>query len=222
MSLTEAEHIFAGIDEAGINDFLRAFFTTRPRYLNYGTSFFVPATTVAATNVPTIAFPGIPGGIHYAVTFSIPVVDINPDSSGGASPLPPGPGQLNLNMAVRLTVGCGKWNRGDQPGHDNVPPPPSFTPLSASLDLWALGQPVVVFFGPPGSGQVSIKVDQVEIVDISPDSLESILECMIRMILDASLANLHLPFHALTAGAFSLILLRVEVEDDQIKLYGDV
>jgi hypothetical protein len=69
---------------------------------------------------------------------------------------------------------------------------------------------------------VSISVKQVEIVDITPDSLESVLECILRMILDAVLANLQLPFTALTVGAFSLILLRVEVKDDQIKLYGNV
>ena len=32
MSLTQAENVFAGIHEDGINDFLRAFFTARPRY----------------------------------------------------------------------------------------------------------------------------------------------------------------------------------------------
>jgi hypothetical protein len=216
MSLTEAEHVFAGIHETGINDLLTAFFTARPRLLNYGTSFFVPATTVAATNVPTISFPGIPGGIEYAISFSIPVVDIHPDSSGVASPLPPGPEQLNLRTTVKLTVGCGRWNRGEQSR------PPSFNPLDTNLDLWALGQPIVELFGLPGSGQVSIQVENVEIVNIAPESLESVLECIIRMILDAVLANVQLPFNALTAGAFSLILLRVEIEDDQVKLYGDV
>ena len=219
MSLTETEHVFAGVHEDGINDFLQAFFSARPRHLNYGTAFFVPTTTASATNIPTIPFPGIPGGIHYAISFSIPKVDIDPDSSGGLSPLPPGPGQLNLRTEVKLTVGCGRWTR--DPQHDKASPI-SLTPLSTALDLWALGQPVVTFFGAPGSGEVGVQVGRVEIVDIEPDSLESVLECIIRMMLDAVLANIQLPFNALTAGAFSLILMRVEVKDDQIKLYGDV
>ena len=222
MSLTEAEHVFAGVHESGINDMLRAFFTARPRHLNYGTSFFVPATTAAATNVSTIAFPGIPGGIHYAISFSTPVVDIHPDSSAGASPLPPGPGELNLQTKVTITVGCGRWEGGHPSPAGEAPPPASFVPIDTTLELWALGKPLVVFFGAPGSGNVSIDVEEVEIVDITPDSLESVLECIIRMILDAVLANFQLPFNALTMGAFSLILLRVEVEDDQIKLYGNV
>jgi hypothetical protein len=218
MSLTEAEHVFAGIHEDGINDFLTAFFSARPRHLNYGTSFFVPTTTVSATNVATIPFPGIPGGIHYAVRLSIPQVDIVPDTLGG--PLPPGPGQLSLLAEVSLTVGCGRWR--DQPKEPDAPPPASFEPLTTTLKLWARGKPIVSFFGPPGSGHAEVGVDEVEITDIRPDSLESVLECILRMILQAVLSSFQLPFSALTAGAFSLILLRVEVEDDQIKLYGDV
>lgn len=43
------------------------------------------------------------------------------------------------------------------------------------------------------------------------------------MMLQAALANVQLPFDALSVGAFSLILLRgPEIEDDQVKLYGDV
>jgi hypothetical protein len=40
MSLTEINHIFAGVDQPGINTFLRAVFAARPHYLNYGSSAF--------------------------------------------------------------------------------------------------------------------------------------------------------------------------------------
>ena len=33
MSLTEAETVFAGVHEAGVNDLFEAFFTARPRFL---------------------------------------------------------------------------------------------------------------------------------------------------------------------------------------------
>lgn len=219
MSLTQAEHVFAGVHENGINDFLKAFLTARPRYIYYGSSFFVPVTTALATNVPAISFPGVPGGIHYAVSFSIPSVDCHPDSSGGISPLPPGPGQFTIRTKVILTVACGKW---EQRPNTDKPPAGVFVPLSTSLEVWLRGKPTATYFG-PGVGEIGFEVDEIEIVDIKPDSLESVLECIIRMMLQAVLANLRLPFHALTMGAFSLILLRgPEVADDQIKLYGDV
>ena len=47
--------------------------------------------------------------------------------------------------------------------------------------------------------------------------------CLLRMILKAVLANVQLPFHALTAGAFSLTLLHgPEVDNDQLMLFGTV
>ena len=45
MSLTEAERVFGGIHEDGINDLLKAFFNARPRHLKYGSPGFVGATT---------------------------------------------------------------------------------------------------------------------------------------------------------------------------------
>jgi hypothetical protein len=65
--------------------------------------------------------------------------------------------------------------------------------------------------------------DDVKILDITPNSLDSVLECLLRMILQSVLANIRLPFHALTIGAFSLILTRgPEVDNDQVKLFGKV
>lgn len=214
MSLTETEHVFAAVHERGINDFMKAFFTARPRYHRYGSSFFVPMTTASATNIPAISFPGIPGGIQYMVDFSTPIVDLHPDSSGGTAPLPLSPGQFTIHTKIELIVGCGRWVDRDNKG--------SFIPISTSLEVWARGKLTVKVFG-PGVGEIGFQLDDIEIVDIKPDSLESVLECIIRMILQAVLENVRLPFHALTMGAFSLILLRgPEIEDDQVKLYGDV
>lgn len=80
----------------------------------------------------------------------------------------------------------------------------------------------VVLNSSPGTGEIGIKVKRVEIVDIAPESLESIVECVILMMLQAALANLRLPFNVLTAGAFGLILLVGPVaETDQIKVRGN-
>ena len=67
MSLTQTNHVFASVGQAGINTFLKAVFTARPHYLNYGSPVFVPATTVNATNLQAINFPGVPGGISAPI-----------------------------------------------------------------------------------------------------------------------------------------------------------
>ena len=216
MSFTQVEHLFAGVDELGINDLLQAFFTARPRHLIYGTPALVPVTTVAATSIPALAFPGIPGGIQFAFVFSIPTVDINPDSSGGTAVLIPGAGEFTVTTTVRIFFQCGsRKSPKDQIDRGR----PTF--LETELRVVGLCQPVVIS-SLPGTGEIGIQVKRVEIVDIRPDSLESIVECLMLMILQSVLANVRLPFNALTAGAFGLILLAGPVaEADQIKVRGN-
>jgi len=200
MSLTESEFLFAGIHEGGVNDMLKAFFTARPRYLIYASPGLAPVT--AHTNVPPIAFPGIPGGgIEYGIILDIPVVDFDPDSTS-SSPLPIGAHQVGIHTKVALVVGCGQ--RSDHLNDDRK----SFLlPVSTTLEVWSRGRILANYFG-PGTGEIYFQVDEVEIVDITPDSLESVLECVLRMMLQAVLSNVRLPFQALSAGAFSLSLTR--------------
>lgn len=222
MSLTEAEEVHAGLHESGINDLFTAVFTARPRLLNYRSSPLVPGPPAAAaawTSMPAIAFPGIPGGINWGVQFDIPTVDLHPESGGGLPPqLTLSPGRFSLKTAVTLTLLCAR--RRGQPGSDNQG---VVTPLRARLELYAVGRVDAVYFGTPGEGEISFSVEAVEIVDIRPADLESLLECLIRMLLDAALSNVRLPFGAITAGAFAFALVRgPEIEDDQLKLYGNV
>ncbi len=229
VSLTGADHLFAGVHENGANDLLRAFFLARPHYLHYGSPPFVVATTVNETLMAPIPFPGTGGGIGWLVQFSIPAVDFHPDSSGGALPPPLtlGPGQLSVRTRVRLCVQCGKRRKGDVQGGRGTKDPAgntgaSFTPLCTVLDLWAIGEPVARYFS-PGVGDVAFHLDAVEIVDVKPDSLESVLECMIRMMLQAALDQVRLPFHGLTAGAFAIALTNgPEISDDTLKIWGTV
>jgi hypothetical protein len=51
LSLTEANYVFAGGHQHGINEFLKAFLTLRPHHINHGTSAFVPARTAAEKSV---------------------------------------------------------------------------------------------------------------------------------------------------------------------------
>jgi hypothetical protein len=205
MSLTENQGVFVGVHEDGINDLLRAFFKARPRYLTYATPSLAPLS--GSLSASPIAFEGTPDAMEYAVSFTVPTVDFHPDTDGAASPLPLDPGQVGIRTRVTLTVLCDG---------------PVGAPISTDLDVFAKGTPAVSFSG-PGAGEVSFQIDAIEFLDITPGSLESLLECVVRMVLRAVLSNVRLPFDALTAGFFSLALERgPESGEDQIRLYGDV
>jgi hypothetical protein len=90
------------------------------------------------------------------------------------------------------------------------------------LDVWALGEIDPHYFG-PGTGFISFIVDEVILPDVLPKGLQDVLNCMIRMMLQAALSNVTLPFHVLSAGAFQLILQQGPVIDNnQIEVWGDV
>lgn len=218
MSLTEAEHVFAGIHENGLNDFLRTLFTARPHYLRYGSPAFVPASTASVTQIAAISFPGIPGGVQWAVEFDIPRIDLFKASAPLPPPLTLAANQFALSTTVRLTIGCETRDQRPNP-HEERPRPSRGQPLHTTLGLWAVGHPVIRNVG--GEGSLTFAVDAVELVDVKPDDLESVLECLIRMLLQGALAQVSLPLHALRAGAFSLVLQRgPNVVDDQLKVYG--
>ncbi|HET7846474.1 MAG TPA: hypothetical protein VFL72_03210 [Acidimicrobiia bacterium] len=235
MSLTETEEVFGSTTEAGINDLLSAFFTARPRHLNYGSPGFVPATTVAATQIGAIPFPGVPGGIDWAVQLSIPRVDLHPETDSLPPELSLSAGQLSVATTVRLCVACEtKREREPDPDRTEHPHDPDHRPDDKPVDDRPPGKAkgtcfeLKVFavahmertFSPDG---VVVAVDAVEIVDIEPIALESVLECLILQILRAVLADVELPLETLRAGAFSLSLTRgPEVENDQLEVYGNL
>ncbi len=217
MSLTQTHHVFASVAQSGINTFLTSIFTARPHYLNYGSAPFVPASSVSATNVSTIPFPGLPGGLPYAVSFSIPSVDLYPPDGGSTSPIPPAADQFGLHTRVKLTVGCFSWagGRGNEQRGKVIP-------VSFALDVWALGSLVPFYFG-PGTGYVGLQVLSVRVPEIKPEGFEEVIDCVIRMLLEAVLANVQLPFHVLSAGAFQLILESGPVVDNnQVEVWGTI
>ncbi|MBA3779235.1 MAG: hypothetical protein H0X16_08060 [Chloroflexi bacterium] len=221
MSLTEAESVFAGVHEDGLNDMLRAFFQARPRLLNYRTTLAVgplPPAASAWTPLPPIAFPGVPGGIHYAFQMSIPRIDLHPDSSGGIPPpLSLNAGEFSLQTTVMLALLCGQKRRPD-----NRDERITGTILPVKLEVWAVGRVVSQSFG-GGAGEIGFEVRAVEIVDITPDDLESLLECLVHQLINGVLSSVRLPYTALSAGAFTLTLLRgPEVETDQVQVYGQI
>jgi hypothetical protein len=214
MSLTAAHHAFASVSQDGVNKALQAFFSARPHYLNYGSPPFVTASSVTETLMAPIPFPGTPG-IPWAVDFSAPVVDLDPADAPLPPPLSIGPDQLALRTTVMLTIGCLAGDRNsDKRGQ--------ITPLRTKLDVVAVGHPVAHYYS-PGVGDVSFLVDAVLIQGIAPPSLQAILDCIVRSMLNAVLAGVRLPFNVIDAGFFKLSLEQgPSILDDQIELWGDV
>jgi len=224
MSLTGTHEVFASIDEQALNDILRAFFNARPRYRHYGSPAFVPATTVNETAIPAIAFPGVPGGIDWRIRFSTPVIDLFEQTQ----PLLPGlvlqPGQFSLHTDIELCVNCvsRKDTRSDVANARASRPNRPDHVTCTKLGVFGIGH-LDVWNNPGGDGAVRLRLDSVELVDIKPDSLETVLECVIRMILDGILSSIVLPLKALRAGAFELIVSEgPEIEHNHIQAFGNV
>jgi len=229
MSLTGAENVFASIHEDALNDVLTAFCTERPRYLVYGSPSFVPTTTVAETAMPAIAFPGVPGGIQWRLRFSIPRVDLFPQTFLLPPELTLSAGRFSTEIAVELCLDCRRLRidpRPPRPQHGKDEPPRDEKPPSTGkltcckLEVFAVGHLQHVL-AVTGEDAVALAVDGVELVDISPQEVESALECLLFMILQAVLAEIRLPLRALRAGAFQLSLtVGPLIEDDQVKVRG--
>ncbi|MDM0110104.1 hypothetical protein QTH97_34755 [Variovorax sp. J22R24] len=232
MSLTESQAVFASVHETAINDFLTAFCRARPRYLNYGSPAFTPVTTVAETRMDAIAFPGVAGGIQWRLRLSIPKIDLFKQTD----PLPPelvlGPGQFSAEIDAELCIECRKIRIDPKPprpprGKDNPNEPPHdgrqhpIAELTCfRLRVFAIGHLEQVVTT-TGEDAIAFAVDLIEIVDIQPPELESFLECLLFMILQAVLAGIRLPLDALRADAFPLALtVGPLIEDDQIKARG--
>jgi len=214
MSLTGTHHALASIDEHGVNAALHAFFTARPHYLHYGSPPFVTASSTTETQISPIAFPGVGGGISYAIDLTIPVVDLYPPDGPLPTPLVLDPGQLSLTTTVTITIGCavakGTENRG------------TVQPVSTKLKVVAIAHPTSVYFS-PGVGHVTFHVDEVLIPDIEPVSLRSVVDCLIEMILNGLLSSVQLPFDIIDVDFFKIILEEgPTIADNQIELWGDI
>lgn len=229
MSLTQSERVFASVHESALNDLLRAFFTARPRYLRYGSPAFVPATNVTATQMAAIAFPGLPGGIDWAVRFGLPRIDLFKQTEALPPQLTLPAGGFALRTDVELCVNCVRRKDDRNPnGHDKDPnndkdPPRGLGEVTCTkLQVFATGH-MDSWNDGFGNGEIRFRVDAVELVDITPDSLEAVLECLIRMLLDAALSQVHLPLQALRAGAFHLAVTQGPlIDDDRVQARGTV
>jgi hypothetical protein len=212
MSLTGAFDAFASIDERGVNRAFTDFFTARPHYLHYGSAPFVAASSISSTQVSAIAFPGVPGGIPYAVDLTIPVVDLFPPNAPLPAPLVMNPDELSITTTASITLGCqaGKEQRGD------------VSPVTTDLDVIAIGKPLSAFLS-PGVGWVSFQITQVLVEGITPATLQSVVDCLLEMILNAVLSGVELPFNLIDVEFFKLSLdAGPTIADNQIKIWGEI
>lgn len=230
MSLTETADVFVGVHEDALNDLITALATDRPRLLVYGSPAFVPVTTVAETRMDAIGFPGIAGGIEWRIRFDTPQIDLFDQDRTLPPQLSLGPGQFSLRIDAELCIDCRRIKIDTRPprGRDDVKDqddPRDRHPLRdvtcCKLSVFAIGRLLRVTT-PGGEPAITFEVDAVEVVDITPDEVESVLECLMFMILQAVLANFRIPIRALRVGAFDLAVTQGPlIEDDQVKARGD-
>ena len=205
MSLTGTSGLFSAVHEDGLNDFIQAYFGSRPRYLRIGSSPFVNSTTVSGTHVDAIDIGGgSGGGVHFLIELEMPVLDLHPDTKGFA--LPPGPNQFSLEIKARLTIICRKKRQRQSEKE------PSSENLSTDLAVCAQGH-----IERSGS-RLNFVIDNVEIKDIHPDSLESIIECILRMVLNEALEDLRLPYQSIFIKIGTIVPVgSPSISDDQLK-----
>jgi hypothetical protein len=216
MSLTKTFGVFGAVDETGLNKALMTVFTVRPHYLHYASPPFAASSTVQVTAMSAIPFPLVPGGIPWAVDFTIPTVDLFPANGALPPPLVLNANQLLVSTKARITIGCIR-SRGPQDDRHNA-----VTPLATTFDVVAVGHPVSRFFS-PGVGDITFVVDDIVIGNVAPPSLADMLDCLIRMLLNAALSQVNLPFDVIGGGFFKLALeAGPEIADNQIKIWGDV
>jgi hypothetical protein len=117
---------------------------------------------------------------------------------------------------VRLAVLCDRRRRPNEENQQGG----RF--VEAALDLYGIAA-VQSATSAPGVGSIGFELRRLEIVDIGPDPLESVFECLLLLMLRAVLATVRIPYDRLpVAGAFTLLLLRgPEVELDELQLYGN-
>ena len=219
MSLTQAESVYIAAHETALNDLLGAVCSDRPRLLVYGSPAFVPTTTAQETRMEPIPFPGITGGIEWRVRLSQPLIDLHPQTAGLPPQLNLGDGALSIRLGVELCLDCRRLRVGSD-GSDRPVARALGEVTCCNLEVFAVGG-IERIATSTGEDAITFRIDAVEIVDIAPDAVEQLLECLIFMILQAVLATIRIPLRALSVGAFTLTLaVGPLVGNDQVEARG--
>jgi hypothetical protein len=167
----------------------------------------------------------------------VPRVDAHPQDLGLPPELDPLAAQrLSIRTTVELCIDCqgrqrrpdrepqpetGEKEKPDEHHHPDKPPRGDLRPVCFKVEVHAIAHAERT--SSPDGDAVRVIVDALELVDLRPDELESVIECLLLQILRAALASVRLPLTALRAGAFQLLPTAGPlVEDDRVEMFGDV
>jgi len=266
MALTDNCDLFLALHEAGINRVLRHFARQRPSFLNYGSGGVVadpsrlcvevqPHPVVLQRQNPLVgAGPVLPvigtNGVYqvdYAAQVTALEVDLSPGDIALPAELNPPLDDQSFAVHARVCGGLGcPTEDADQlprpirpPGHARVARDdgvviPSRELTCFCLDVFAVGG--VDFVGPVGGQHLLGRLDQLEIVDVTPAELENIVECYLKLVARlALLPRLSVPIIQFTQDLIGLAAVTLEptpnspalpnnpaLEDDQLKVFLEV
>jgi len=195
MSFTQAEHLFAGVNEVGFNELLKAFFTARPRHLHHVTPPFVTAANSQSVTIhPTFYDSGFKIYIDYELHFTLPAVDINPDSGALTAP-----GEFLLRTQVSGNVLVQGFT---------LPIPPT--------QLLGVCEPVAIV-SQPGTGVIGINVKSVTLTPPLPPQVNSGLVNILQAIVN----DVKIPYDKMTLGSYKVgLLVGPKSENNQIEVRG--
>lgn len=261
MALTDSCDLFGSAHEDGVNLVARHLMQQRPSLFNYGTAqvasnrkFWCRQVKVApdvvnfADPVMTVVPPLPIGDTGYGVNYCLQLVEAQIDFHKGnvialpaqLKPLPPQ--HFSARARVCGGIGCPPDEvvdrlappRPTSKGRDKPQKP--LTPLPfRRLDCFCIEVFVVGHVEVDGDELVP-RLDGLEIVDITPDGLESSLECYLELLIKLAIVpqlRVAIPkfvFHILDLATITLSATSVSpavpnnpaIEDNQLKIFIDV
>jgi len=246
MGLTNGSDVFVSVSETGINTLFLYLQQQRSRLFNYGTQYFVahkkelcvPLGKKQTLTVESpIPVPGTEGlvGLEYGLQLTDLHIDLHPQDAQ----LPPElslPAQhFSFSATLHLTIPFPKIPPDWEPTPEDHRRPPTFQledPFCCKLQVFLVGGVEKVTDWVPAEGIfadfVRMTVEQVEIVDIAPDCLETILERYSLLTLRHGILNkleyrvTQLALAFIEVGLSQSVSPNPSIEDNQIKLWLDV
>jgi hypothetical protein len=228
MSHTQAEHRFAGLHQTGANDVLQSFFRARGHHLLYGTFPYLwpPINTSSQTALPVITIvipnpsnPLVTVNIAFKIKFTIPTVDINPDTPlNPAIPFTPlNPPQSGMAGEFRFKTTAHLQNLLVLINFQPIPIPPL-----PQIPVFGLCEPFAT--NSSGVEAIGITVKQVDVgIPLPPQLawLGGILNQLMLIVLQNIFSKIQIPLTLLTAGLFDISLqVGPLAEKDQFEVRG--
>ena len=230
MAFTDNAELFASVEEDGINLVVRHIMRQRPSLVNYGTAWVAAAPgrrlcqpidaapdVISRQNPLLTIMDPIPIPLSndaYALDFCAQITDAQIDlHPADVITLPPELSPLPDQRAAvrgRACVGLGCPDAATLTGLPAPPPerpaePTVLHPADDAMTCFCLEFFAVAGAAITGTGQLQVTaaLDKVEIVDVAPAGLESIVECALHVLIVVGL----LPSLRVAVGALLLDLL---------------